>query len=383
MMHVRTLLALFPCVLFAACGSRTAEFGPPQSLPKEQRPTVWDAPTKARLQVPEMGRARTPENQSDGEKRLAWTGDAPSGWETQPANPPMFRDAAWRVAGNPDTDCYLSASQRLGPVSTNMGRWYGSQFGIQQVPALESLPVVELAGQPGRLAELKGTFHGRDGEKAGWAALIAFASRGDELLMSFKFTGPEAVVAGNKDKFLALAKSLRSATASPDPKAPPIDRDTPTPAGHPPTPGGNQPQPPAASPFTATIPAGWSAKAGSNKPLHHVFGKDGEVYVSQLGGGLKGSLDIWRSEMGEKAPLTDNEFAALPKVAFLGEDAVLLDLSGDLNGMTRQLAGARMLVAARVDGNTVSFCKLVGTAAEVQAQVDAFRTFCGSVRRAK
>ncbi len=366
----------------AACGgSNEAGFGPPKTLPKKQRPTVWDAPAKDRLGLPDM-RMPAPAGETKGE--IVWVGDTPAGWEALPAQPARFRDALWRVAGNADTECYLTAAVR-GGVAGNVSRWYRDQFSIQEVPAAEALQVVELAGRPGRLAEIEGTFQGRDGAKPGWAALIAFvALQGDEI-MTFKFTGPGTVVAANRDKFLALAKSLRSATKSPDPKAPPIQPGAQLPPGHAPVdtapdPHG-APPPASAAPFTATTPAGWTAKVG--KPLHHTFGKGGEVYVSQLGGSLKSSLDIWRGEMGVKEPITDAQVQALPRCAFLGEDAVLLDLSGDMNGMVRQLSGARMLLAARGDGGSITFCKLVGTAAEVEGQVEAFRQFCASVRRVK
>ena len=375
MTYVRILLSL--SVLAAACSPpTTAEFGPPKTYTKEQRPLQWDAPRNVRLGVQEMGPAM------GGEERTVWVGDAPAGWEK--GTPSQFKDAVWKIPGAPDAECYLSAGVG-GGVGTNLTRWYSQQFGIAEVPALESLPVVEIAGRPGRLAELQGTFNG----KPGWAALIAFYATGD-VVTSLKFTGPASVVAGNKDKFVQLAKSLRSATASPDAKAGPIEPGQAMPEGHPPVPGSQQPSaphnPPAAapapaSPFAATIPAGWTAKAGSAKPLHHTFGKDGDVYVSQLGGALNSSLDIWRGEMGVKQPLTAADLAALPKIAFLGEDAVLLDLTGDLQGMTRSLPGARMLVAARLDGGAITFAKLSGSAAEVAAQVDAFRAFCGSVRR--
>ncbi len=60
----------------------------------------------------------------------------------------------------------------------------------------------------------------------------------------------------------------------------------------------------------------------------------------------------------------------------------MLDLTGDFRSMSgKQIQGARLLVAARSEGNTIVFCKLVGTAAEVGKQVDAFRSFCASVRR--
>lgn len=375
MTHVRTFSLLSLLALAAGCSPpKTAEFGPPKQYSKDQRPTEWEAPRDARLGIQAMGPA-------EGQARKVWTGDTPAGFEAQPAQPAKFRDAAWKVTGQPDTDIYLTAGVG-GGVAGNLSRWYTQQFGIQEVPAMEALPVTELAGRPARLAELKGTFSG----KPGWAALIAFYAEGDRVT-SFKFTGPEAVVLGNRDKFLGLAKSLRSASAGPDAKAPPIDPGQTMPDNHPPTgampPHGTAPaaaQP--AVPFTATAPGGWTPKAGSSRLLHHTFGSDGEVYLSQLGGNLKQNFDIWRGEMGMQ-PMTDAEFTALPKMAFLGEDGVLLELAGDFRSMSgKQIAGARMLVAARQDGGTTTFAKLVGPAADVAAQADAFRQFCGSVRRA-
>lgn len=374
-------------LLLAACGGGDeADFGPARTLPKEQRPTVWDAPAKDRLELPDM-RMQAPAGEPKGE--LVWVGETPAGWEARPAQPARFRDAVWRVAGNADTEAYVSASQRLGPVGINMNRWYADQFGIQQVPALEALPIVELAGQPARLVELNGEMKGMSGSKAGWAALIAFVSKSDEMVMTFKFTGPEAVVSANKDKFLALAKSLRSATKSPDAKAPPIPPGAQLPPGHAPVNGAQDPHaapappPSAAAPFAATAPAGWTAKQGSPRWLHHGFGSDGEAYVGQLGGGLRPTLDIWRGELGMQ-PMSDAEFQALPKVAFLGEDSVLLDLAGNFQSMSgKQIQNARVLVAARTDGGSIVFTKLVGPAADVGAQADAFEQFCASVRRAQ
>jgi hypothetical protein len=277
-----------------------------------------------------------------------------------------------------------------GAVSMNLNRWYSDQFGVAEVPGEAALPLVELAGKPGRLVEVKGTFQGRDGAKPGYAALVAYLANGEQVVMTLKLTGPEAVVAGNKDKFVALAKSLRSASVSPDPSAPPIEPGQPMPDNHPPigdtpkTPSAAHAQPaaPAASPFTATIPAGWTAKPGTSRAVHHTFGTDGEVYVSQLGGTLKPTLDIWRGEF-QLDPLTDAELAALPKLAFLGDDAVLLDMQGDFAAMMtgKKITNARQLVAARVDDGT--FAKMLGSAADVAAQADAFRTFCASVRRAR
>jgi hypothetical protein len=139
----------------------------------------------------------------------------------------------------------------------------------------------------------------------------------------------------------------------------------------------------ATGPIAASAPAGWRPKAGSSKWHHHEFGAGAEVYVSQLGGGLKDTLDIWRGEMGQ-APLAADAFANLPRTVFLGDDAVLLDLAGDFRSFSgKQIQGARMLVAAREENSAITFAKLVGPAADVGAAAAEFAAFCRSARKAQ
>jgi hypothetical protein len=101
-----------------------------------------------------------------------------------------------------------------------------------------------------------------------------------------------------------------------------------------------------------------------------------------LGGDIRQILDIWRGEMKQQ-PFTDAEYAALPKTPLLGTDAVLMDIRGDYEGMTsrKKIAGARLLVAAAVVEGTVVFVKLVGGAADVEAQREPFLAFLASIRR--
>ena len=375
------ILTLVPCLfagLFAGCGGDAAvEFGSPRTVSREQRPTKWDVPTRERLGLPEM--KPPPSKPADAPKR--WTGATPTGWEALPSDPGRFRELLWRIAGNADTECYLAPGVG-GGVAMNMARWYTAQFGIQEVPALESLPIVEIAGRPGRLVELAGTFM----QKQGVGMLLAFFAEGEQVT-SLKFTGPEAVVLGNKEQFLGLAKSLRTATVGPNKDAPTIERGQPMPADHVPIPGADPnakagPAVPAAAPFTATVPAGWTVKAGSQRLLHYTFGGDGEVYLNQLGGSLKQTLDIWRGGMQLPA-LSDAEFQALPKVPMLGTEGTLLDIAGNYSDISgKQVEGARVLVAAQVDGNAITFVKLVGKAVEVEVQREAFLQFCASLRRA-
>lgn len=370
MMRTTAFPVLVLCSLLAvACQRQTAEWSEPRTVSSAQRPTQWGASTKERLGLSDMRQPAA----AGGERQFV--GETPAGWSELPGQPARFRDRIWQVGDDPDAECYLTNAVG-GGVAGNLARWYG-QFGIQEPAAVESLPVIEFAGGPGRLLELTGAFSG----KPGYGMLLAFSSRGD-MVTTLKFTGPEATVNAHRDEFLALAKSLRASTASPMPQAPPIERGQQLPSDHPPIPGGaERDTSPPPQPFTAAVPAGWTPVPGSQRLLHHSFGAEGEIYVSQLGGGLRPMLDIWRGEVGA-GPATDEQFAAVGKVPMLGGEAALLDVAGDFRSMSgKEIPGARMLVAALEDGGSITFAKLVGRAADVEAQRPAFLEFCASMRR--
>ena len=81
---------------------------------------------------------------------------------------------------------------------------------------------------------------------------------------------------------------------------------------------------------------------------------------------------------------TAEQFDALPKALFLGDDAVMMDVAGDYAGMIGEpIQNARLLIIARTAGGSIEFCKMLGSAADVAAQRDAFVQFCGSVRKAQ
>ena len=363
------LLFLLP----AACQQQTVEWGPAHAEPAEQRPTVWNATAKDRLGLPDMTPRAEGGKGSEGGKQFVAT--VPAGWEAQPAQPARFRDLVWRVAGDAATECYLTAARPVGSITANLDRWY-KQFGIQEPAAVESLPVVEFGNKPGRLLELSGSYQGKPDQ----GMMLAFTVDGDVVSATLKFTGPTATVQAHREKFLELAKSLRAASASPVQGAPPIERGQQMPADHPPVASGAT-QDTELAPFTADVPQGWTAVAGSHRMLHHSFGEGGEVYVSQLGVGLRQNLDIWRGEMG-LAPATDAEFDAIGKVPMLGGDGVLLELAGDYRSMsTKQIAGAKMMVIAQEQGGSITFAKLVGKAAEVEGQRTGFLRVCESLRR--
>lgn len=351
-----------------ACGEPSqVAFGPPAAVPKDKRPMVWEASLQERLGIRSVGAAKPAQPAATSVRSIT-----PEGWEQLPANPQRFRNAVWRVAGDPQTDCYLTIGVG-GGVKSNLERWYVQQFGKAAAPSAGELPSIEFCGRRGRLVDISGAMQG----KQGWAAFIAFFSDGDRVT-SLKFTGPQPVLSAQRDAFLSLAASLRLEAGGAAPNAvtaKPVQPGQSLPPNH--APVGRQAQ----AAFTATAPTGWVAKADSRRLLHYTFGSNSEVYISQLGGDLRPMLDIWRGEL-QLDTMSEADFEELPRAAFLGEDAVLMDLQGDWRGMTgAQIAGARLVVVARLDGDAITFCKMVGPSAEVSAQVDAFVRFCGSVRK--
>lgn len=310
---------------------------------------------------------------SDPAASSAWSATVPAGWEQLPPQPNRFRELLFRVAGQPETECYLTSGVG-GGATMNLERWYVQQGGQAKAPSPESLPEIEFLGAKGRLVEISGTIGG----KAEHTVLIAMHVDGQDVT-TLRFQGPSAQVLPQKPAFLALAASVRrgGGTAGAGQAA----------AGQPAASGATAPSatptqpPPAAGPFTADVPAGWTRLAESPRLLHHSFGSGGEVYVAMLGGAARQNLDVWRGEVAAK-PLADEEYAALPKLPMLGGEGVLMDVGGDFQNMSgKKIPDARLLVAAHDSGGTITFVKLVGPAADVAAQFDAFSAFCASLRR--
>jgi hypothetical protein len=364
-------------IAFLADGSQltTLKFTGPEAVVKQNREQFLGVAKSLRTVAANASASGTKDRPSSGEKPSGakrWTGTTPSGWDELPPQPERFRELLWRIAGNADTECYLSIGLG-GGVANNMTRWYSLQFGIAEVPKPEALPEAEIAARKGRLVELAGTFN----KKPGMAMLLVFFEEGAQLT-TLKLTGPEAIVKQNREQFLALAKSLRMDAAGPAPAPGPRVSETPPPTSpH----GGPDPGGGANSGFTATVPAGWTVKSPSHRMLHYTFGTDGEVYMSQLSGTLRPTLDIWRGELGLPA-MSDGEFQALPKVPMLGGEGTLLDAAGNFQSMSgRQIPGARVLIGAQVEGSAILFVKLVGKAPEVEAQREGLLQFLASLRR--
>ena len=117
------------------------------------------------------------------------------------------------------------------------------------------------------------------------------------------------------------------------------------------------------------------------------FGIDGdpelECYLTELGGdggGLLANVNRWRGQMS-LAPIGEAELAALPRRAFIGTDAVVLDLEGAFAGMGGTARpGYRMIGLLAVRPTVSHFLKFTGPSEMVDAHLDAFDEVARSFR---
>jgi hypothetical protein len=302
------LRALLLPLAFAGCGSDTT-FSETRTYTGRERRVDWNAEPRVRLQLPDMG----------------FTGDLPQGWEELEARPEAFKDALFRVQGT-DTECYLTASVG-GGTRGNIERW-AQQFSLA-VPASAQLPLsYSLLGKPAKLVELKGTFKGKPDQM-----LLGLITEGEHVA-TFKFTGPSAVVAKEKDHFLALAKSLRSGVGG----------------AASPSPGGD------ANGFVADVPAGWQ-QLPKQPPFRDapfaVPGGDTECYLTaSVGGGVEGNVARWAGQFATTPP---NVASLNADYRLLGKPAKLIELAGTYKGKPDQ-----MLLGLITEGDEVSTFKFTG-----------------------
>ncbi len=323
---------------------------------------------------------------------LAW--DLPEGWEERP--PSALRQGDFRVPALPDLECYVTVSPGDGGgVVPNVDRWR-RQMGLPPMAAgeAEGLPRIPVAGRSGPLVDLRGTFAGMGGGTAreGWRMLGAVGVLPGATIF-VKMTGPEAAVAAERTRFLALAASLRpGAPRTGGAIAPPLPagaEDGGLPAGHPPVDGASAAPPPPPSPAALRwkVPDGWTAapprsrRVVTVRPDGHA---DVECYVTVLGGdggGLAANINRWLDQVG-LPPLDEPGIAALPQIPVLGGKAPLVEATGTFTGMAGEArTGFGLLGAIRSLGAESVFVKMTGPAEVLRAERARFLEFCASLER--
>lgn len=137
---------------------------------------------------------------------FSWT--APESWRQTPDRP--MRLVTFTAGPNGEAECFVTVlSNTGGGIAANINRWRG-QMGLEPLPemAIAELPVVETLGEQGVLLEAKGTYTGMgESREPGWMMLgLALVHEGQGIFV--KMTGPEGVVAQERDNFIAFCKSI-------------------------------------------------------------------------------------------------------------------------------------------------------------------------------
>jgi hypothetical protein len=178
-----------------------------------------------------------------------------------------------------------------------------------------------------------------------------------------KMTGPDEVLAREREAFLQLARSFRAGA-----------HDEPAAAT-----GG----PGSAGDLSFTVPAGW--RRAPDRATRAVSFRVGaaedplgpECYVTVLsgdGGGALANVNRWRAQLGRE-PLEAQDLAELEELPMLGADGVYVEVQG--------AAGDLLLGALSVLADRTVFVKLSGPAELVAPQRAAFRAFASSLELAR
>jgi hypothetical protein len=286
-----------------------------------------------------------------------WT--TPKGWEER-RPPRQMREADFQLARDPEVECYLSVSQ--GGIAANVMRWR-KQMGLEPIApaAVASLPQHPFLGQGGILVDLEGTFVGMgQGEPRAGYRMLGLLVEEPGRTVTLKMTGPSAVVAEERERFLELAKSFRAA------------------------------EPPAATESEGGL--GWDApQEWEKRPDQRMRivtyaprGTTGtECYITVLGGaggGVEANLNRWRQQMGQP-PLDERALAALEAIRVLDRDARLIEVAGNFTDMQgNQVQGAGLLgVVCPIDGALLTI-KMTGPSDVIAKERDRFVAFCRSLR---
>lgn len=363
--------ALAAALLGAACS-------PPTEFERQVRPArgeaeLFDLSTAERLVDPLRGTPDTADANVPATPPPAGGGltyEAPAAWEELPPTP--FRNANFRVPGNPPAECTLSLLPgEAGGLVSNVNRWVADQMG--QAPlepaAIDALPRRAFFGGQATLIDVSGSFAGMgSGPQPGFrmVGLLLCEASGSKFL---KLVGPEAAVAGAVPAFFELADSMRL-------------EERPEPVLQP------GPQPGDGQALGFVQPDGW--EPAGDRPMRvlnfEIPGPAGvpptEAYVTILGrdgGGDRSNFDRWRTQMGQPA-LTDAEFEGLERLPMLGTEAAMIRIPGSFTGMNGEtIDEALMLGAIALLGDRAVFVKLIGPRDTASEQLESFRTFCRSL----
>jgi len=210
-----SLALLFALLLAAACASPNSEgttaqlepVAPEDPLPTGHPPVANSAPMPI----------QPPPGSGQAGAALAWAD--PEGWQSVPPSSRMRR-AQYRVpgeAGDAEFVAFYFGPGEGGDARANVIRW-ADQFGQADGRSSRDVLVTEemdIGGIAVLLAEVTGIYSGGMAGIGGTREvlpgymLLGAIAEGPDANWFFKFTGPEATVRDNRDKFMGVIQSLR------------------------------------------------------------------------------------------------------------------------------------------------------------------------------
>ena len=291
--------------------------------------------------------------------QLSWT--LPAGWKE--VAPGQVSLATFSIVDKDGREAQVAVTPlgRMAGKEVPIVNMWRQQFGLSELSADEAekqLKPVEIGGEPGKMIELTGK---SEGTNPPVKIVTAMVHRPDASWF-YKLVGDADLVEAQKQAFVSFLKSIKIGQV-------PATEVASVPA--------SQTESSSSGTSQWKTPADWKAVApGSMQVAKFSVPANGagkadvmiSIFPTSTGGALA-NVNRWRSQIG-LPPVTEAELAkSITKLDNKNPDAILVDMTNN----ERQLIGA---IVPR-DGQWYFF-KLLGDAAAVSPQKDAFIAFAKS-----
>lgn len=310
---------------------------------------------------------------------LTWT--APAAW--RPKGGSTMRKGSYAV-GPQDSPADLGITAFPGDVGgdlANLNRWR-AQLQLPPIEASElagALTPLEANGLKMLIADIDGS--GDNAQKM-LGAIVPF----NGATWFFKLVGPAAVVAAEKDAFLAMLRTVKVAEASAAAAVPPTASAAAAPNAPAPAPSdmANTAVRTASGPEpTWTAPAHWQSITASamRKATYRVTddaGATAELAVTAFPGDVGGELanvNRWRGQL-QLPPIGEAELpAAISRLNVNGHSVAIVEITGGTADAPQRLLGAFLPV-----GGATWFFKFTGPPALIEREKNAFLALVKSIQ---
>ncbi len=312
-----------------------------------------------------------------GPLTVQWT--APPGWETQPAT--GFRKGSFLYHG-PDGQqadiSVISFPESAGGLLANINRWRG-QLKLAPVSDIaEAATPMSVAGHPLSFVDIVSDQPMLDGGLKSRVLGGILETPGETWF--FKMTGPDQLVASQRDTFRQFLANIQVGGSAPVPAPAPMTME-----------GTNIPTPsPLAAPEKAAlhyeIPPGWQEQplTAMRAASFKVAGQDGKeadcsvVFLSGTAGGDLANVNRWRDQL-KLGPIDEQTLAQTSEhVKANGHDFLVVDLVSEAPIGTPPVQ-TRILGAILNENDRSWFVKMTGEDALVASQKNAFAGFLSSL----